>query len=255
MIEVSIYEAQRDLEQKPVHILLYNTEVTMHFHESIEILYVVKGEVEYRSNIHHHILHEGQAVFIPPYFSHYFTSLTPSETETLIIPSKYLVKFLKDYPNTYFSKLDNQKYNQDLYLFFKMFRSYQELGISNELLYSGFANHLLGFIATKYPSYSYKKLNTLMVKISIYLNENFQKDITLKMVANHFGYNISYFSRLFKNNFRCTFPFYLNNIRYNYVLSHPNTLMPIEIKIFEAGFNSISSFYRHKKLLETPAHR
>ena len=41
----TFYESERDSKNKVTHILLYNTECDMHFHNATEILFVKKGHV------------------------------------------------------------------------------------------------------------------------------------------------------------------------------------------------------------------
>ena len=89
----TFYESERDNKNKVIHILLYNTECKMHFHNATEILFVKKGRVHYSCLSDNDILHPGEAVFLPAFFSHRFHSEEETETETLMIPYKYLHNF------------------------------------------------------------------------------------------------------------------------------------------------------------------
>ncbi len=50
-------------------------------------------------------------------------------------------------------------------------------------------------------------------KITEFLHLNYHRDLTIKEVANHFGYNPSYFSRLFKRSMGMTYSDYLSSLR------------------------------------------
>jgi len=79
----------------------------------------------------------------------------------------------------------------------------------------------------------------------IYLNENYKSDLSLSSVAAKFGYNASYVSRLFKNNFNIGFNHYLNVIRLkNAVLLMQENKHSITYCALESGFNSMCTFYR-----------
>lgn len=241
-----VYEPQRDFEQKVTHILLYDTEVNPHFHGSIEILLVKKGKVEYCSNLHSHILSEGEIVFIPPFFSHSFRSLTESETETIIIPSSYLKDYDTYLGGLYFSKLSDRQVNIKIENLFKEIEKATRSENCNDLMLKGLVNYLLGFIAANYPASPYKRGDNLMVNIALYINDNFTHKITLEEISSHFGFNKTYFSRLFKKYFNCSLTSFVNNIRYNYVIENKGN-NNITTLIHEVGFVSTSSFYRYSQ--------
>ena len=238
------YEPQRDLEQSISHILLYNVTTDLHFHDSIEILYVKKGKIFYTSNSQSKTLSAGEAVFIPPSNIHQFYTLKPSVTETVIIPSRYLKDFLSYCSNQFFLHLDNIEVNKRLAQLFTEIESLKDILSDHPLLAQGIVNHLLGYIASQYPFSPYEKQETLIFNIAQYINNNFQQNITLKDVAIHFGYNTSYFSRMFNKFFLCSFSDYLNNTRYLYIKKNKKS-NNITSLIYEAGFSSTSSYYRY----------
>ena len=85
----------------------------------------------------------------------------------------------------------------------------------------------------------------LSTKILLYLNSNFQNEITLNSLASTFGYTKSYLSRYFKSCFGIGITRYLNVLR----LRNALLLLREEGKThtfcaLESGFNSTRTFYR-----------
>lgn len=245
----TFYESERDNKNKVIHILLYNTECKMHFHNATEILFVKKGRVHYSCLSDNDILHPGEAVFLPAFFSHRFHSEEETETETLMIPYKYLHNFRKYYENVSFPKLDNVEANKEIYaLFQKVLQSTTNGG--NEFLTSALIDHILAVITSNYPPIPYNKEHLLMVDIAKYINDNFSKIHSITDVSSHFGYNVSYFSRLFKKLFECPFNKYLNRMRCDFIENNRGTA-PITELIYRAGFESTCTYYRNKQKSDT----
>ncbi|MGI6768787.1 MAG: AraC family transcriptional regulator [Bacilli bacterium] len=244
-MQETFYESERDLKEQVVHILLYNTECPLHFHNSLEILYVVEGSVHYLCSTNHIILNEGEAVFIPPFFSHRFYSEGPSITETVMIPDRYLHNFQRFYGDITLPILNDIEVNRKIT---EIFHEIRDNGgeANNPFLIHGLVDYLLGYLITNYPQFPYDKENKLMVDIAIYINENFQSKLTLESISSYFGYNPNYFSRLFKKLFNCNFNEYINNIRCQFIDNNRGKSSLTEL-IYRAGYSSPSSYYRRKR--------
>lgn len=246
----TFYESERDNKNKVTHILLYNTECEMHFHNATEILFVKKGRVNYSCLSDNDILNPGEAVFLPAFFSHRFYSKEKTETETLMIPYKFLHNFRKHYFNVSFPKLDNVEVNKEIYqLFQKVLKNTTD--IQNEYMTSALIDHILAIIATNYTPIPYDKEHLLMVDIAKYMNDNFSKINSIADISEHFGYNVSYFSRLFKKLFECSFSRYLNRLRCDFIENNRGTA-PITDLIYQAGYESPCTYYRNKQKSPPP---
>ena len=103
--------------------------------------------------------------------------------------------------------------------------------------YSAFGDILKDNIVTK-------EKNAIEQAI-VYINENFEKDITLEKVALHVSLSKVYFSSLFKSNTGENFTGYLNRIRIEKAIELlKNTNMKITSIAFEVGYQSIPHFYK-----------
>ena len=113
-------------------------------------------------------------------------------------------------------------------------------------------DHILAIIATNYTPIPYDKEHLLMVDIAKYMNDNFSKIDSITDVSEHFGYNVSYFSRLFKKLFECSFNHYLNRLRCDFIENNRGTA-PITELIYQAGYESPCTYYRNKQKSPPPA--
>ena len=116
---------------------------------------------------------------------------------------------------------------------------------------SALIDHILAIIATNYTPIPYDKEHLLMVDIAKYMNDNFSKINSIADISNHFGYNVSYFSRLFKKLFECSFSQYLNRLRCDFVENNRGTA-PITDLIYQAGYESPCTYYRNKQKSPPP---
>ena len=186
------YESERDVNNKLAHILLYDTHVEKHFHGCAEILFVVEGKLKVNANNEEGFLEEGEAIFIPPFTTHEVESINRTKTETLMIPYRLLHTFRKYYNKSYFGLLKKKEVNVQIYELIQTI--YANIKSTNEFLILALVDHLLAIIANNYQSIPYNKENSIMIDIAVYLNQNFMNVSSISEVAEHFGYNTSYFS-------------------------------------------------------------
>ncbi|MDR3643719.1 MAG: AraC family transcriptional regulator [Clostridia bacterium] len=93
--------------------------------------------------------------------------------------------------------------------------------------------------------FSFKKKNIERLdRIILYVNEHYDKELRLPIVAKEFYMNASYFSEFFKKNMGVSFSDYLTMVRINKALSllYSENLSTTEIA-FRCGFNNLSSFF------------
>jgi AraC-like DNA-binding protein len=81
-----------------------------------------------------------------------------------------------------------------------------------------------------------------------YIDTHINEQITLESLAREFGYNKSYFSRLFNDHLGISLNNYVNFVRLNRFeqLMAKNSDKSVTELIYEAGFSSTTTFYRAK---------
>ncbi len=89
-----------------------------------------------------------------------------------------------------------------------------------------------------------KKLE-LLKQVTKYIDKNFQKEISLAEVSKHVNFSMYHFTRFFKNTTGMTFWQYLNNYKVskavNRLINSSDSMAEVA---FKSGFNSIKTFNR-----------
>lgn len=245
------YEAERDVKHNINCVYRSLDNVHPHFHQSIEITCMLEGELNFKIGSREYPLSDGQITFTPAYFPHSSShSERKNRAVVLIVPKKYCEAFYSFYGNADFFYLDDVKKNKEIV------RHIQALadGIEtmDDFTRQAYVNMIFALIASNYsPAESSDKHIDFAVEIIRYLEENCTRQLTLESVSAHFGYSKYYFSRLFNKTFSCTLPSYLNALRVRCLESHQTQTDELDKSksdlIYEAGFNTLSSYYRAKK--------
>lgn len=224
-----------------------------HFHNNMEIFIVDRGHYTVTRNDTDYDVTDGAICVFDSYDIHsYNVKLSEGENDcVLIIPTRYLspVKNVKGkciknpviYDKTLCEKLLNIV---DEYLNDK----------GSSLVNVAGVNLLLTLISEKleYEDEKSKNEDVTIRKILTYIYENFTADIPLTTIAKELGYTPEHLSRVFHKYIEMSVPNYINNLRVEQVEKLKKTRPDKSLNdcIFEAGFNSIQTYYRHKKQYE-----
>ena len=232
-----------------------------HYHPEIEITYVVKGEglafignkiVDFKA---------GQAFLIGPYLPHNFVA---SDEEEMIMDREcWGLQFTQEWLNSF-------KESAALGPLFKAMSFGVDLGQFTLEEHEDFANivgtnslksmasffNLMASIAERkdlktisttsaYSNVMSQKISKRMERVSKYIQDNYQRAITLSEISDIASMTEQSFSRWFRQTSGLTFIDYLMQLRTT-VASHllVNTNKPMSEVAEESGFNSSSSFNR-----------
>lgn len=239
------YEAERDVVHDLNCMKRTIRRILPHFHQAIEITCILKGSSEFFIGDKSMVLHEGQMFFVPPYTRHRSFTEVHCEGVVLIIPKKYYEDFEAEMGDATYSFLLDVEKNKPLRQLLE--QCYDDVDHLNELMRKAYANMVLGMICRSYtPEKKVKDHDDISLDIIHYVEEHYAENITLESISQHFGYSKYYFSRLFNRLFNCTLNSYINSVRLRAIEEMPNDENKTK-KIIEAGFNSLSSYYRAKK--------
>lgn len=88
----------------------------------------------------------------------------------------------------------------------------------------------------------------LIRSILDYIQKNYRGEVSCSLIAKKLGYTESHVSRTFHKYLKSGLPEYVNGLRLDYVQREldKNDGRKITELIFEAGFNSMQSYYRNK---------
>ncbi len=223
-----------------------NMDIPFHFHSPIEICYVEKGELEVYVNDQYTVLHPGEMSVALSYIPHcYRTVGEQSEASVMIIPTYLCPEFLSAVKNL----RAMTPFIRDKASTTKIKEYYNEIKTDrqNKIKTIGYMHVILGIImdSINFETIASDIDTRLSSRILIYINENYQKDISLTSIAVALGYNPSYLSRYFKSNFHIGINQYITLVRLKqFVILSKDREKCIATCAYESGFRSLRTFYR-----------
>jgi len=218
-----------------------------HWHEFVEVIYVVEGALEITTTNGKILLSSGEVGVIGGSSLHGTKSISKNlHHQCLHIKYDFLVKYLNF--NTISSKIFKVKDVAKFLFYYKNVIEYlDKTDYVSKMKYN--ANILL-LITTIVEDENFtekneltSKANDLIDKVMYYINLNYKENITLNSIADHFGYTPQNIALLFKKNVGKTVHSYLTEIRFEnaiYLLGNSDKNV-IEISL-ECGFPNEMAF-------------
>jgi AraC family transcriptional regulator, melibiose operon regulatory protein len=231
------YERVQTDENLPIKILMHTREgqavIPRHWHESIEISYVISGKLdhiyidgkEYES-------HEGDLVLINSNAIHSFTVnvCKNRKTITIFIPYEFMKANYANMDQIAFECISIGNQNRSKEMQFDELReviqsivrvsSNRELdplasikitGLSYELIYV-----LLKYFKVDKPAGANIQTQKYLERLTLitqYIKENYQKDLSVQLISTTFNLTPEYLSRFFMKHVGMTVLQYINAIR------------------------------------------
>lgn len=236
-----------------------NVYTAMHWHDSIEILYVTEGELSVTVNNKNYRLHRDDFIVIDRKTIHSTSNKRQTRYLLIQIPYSFLKQFIPNIDFIRFSGICSllEKDNRDIlnsmrnalsqlsYLYEHQYDGYHMRYFS--LLFS-FLDCLFTHYREELSSSEIKKTEKYIERLSLiteYVENHYQEPITLREAAQILSINPEYFSRFFKKYMGITFLEYVYSIRlqsaYQEII---NTDLPIQEIQERNGFTSPKIFSR-----------
>lgn len=233
----------------------------MHYHNFLEISYIVSGNADHQIGEHNGKLKKGNYFIVDYNMPHTYTS---KYSNLSIINCLFLPEFLdSSFPNmTNFNQLCEQFYFKQSgrlingpasnivfsdddgsvgELFLRMHKEYTEkkegyLLMLRQLLYQI-------MIETVRKVGSNDKISDCTLHITHYINENYSKKISLTEVCKELGYSLPYISAKFRKETGLTFTQYLQSRRMEeaYTLLSDTNMLIIDIAE-KCGYDNVKFF-------------
>ena len=250
------YEYKRD--QNPnIHILADRVNnCALHFHNQIEVIAVQTSEQTVQINNCQTVLHAGEMAIADSFDVHAYTYCDAVST-VLIVPDSFLSEY-KLYKQDMVLKTN---FIRDRSIFDRCFPLLKQAADArNPLSQRGYVDLLLGQIVEHVgfihaPSSEVKDMG-LIREVLLYIEKNYNQDLSLQNIASIFSYSSCHFSRLFNNFLHCNIKDYINTVRLRkfFEMHEENPSIPLLDLILESGFSSVPTFYRlfTKKLGMSP---
>jgi len=217
-----------------------------HFHDSIELVIMCEGSCSIYINGEECVLGEGDCAFIDRFDVHYYRYREKCNYYVFLVSEKFLNAsngFDKNRLAAFLPRCEKFDKIRNL-----VESAYLLWETGNETYRSGLANILLGVLSGQYPMIKREIKGEVKVLVDtlLYLNENFDKDITLEHLSDKFGYSKNYFSTLFNRFAGMNLREYINQRRICEFerLRIKETGQPMYALAHQCGFNSLKTFYR-----------
>lgn len=235
------------------------TVINKHFHDWIEIVYLIHGDLEIQVNNRSMKLRENDFVVINPMSIHSTRCMNGNTAILLQIPTSFLEKFMPDI--RYFSfAVDLESKDPRVQTKLANIRStLQDLWINYQFQAEGYVfrcySLIFEVIYILIHSFSYKvdrkeqqknqKNLERIQEIMEYVGSHYTEQISIAEIAGRVGLNEIYFSRFFKANMGMTFLEYLNMVRLEKIyVDLLNTNMPVKDIQTKHGFYNDKVFRR-----------
>ena len=223
-----------------------------HFHEGMEFVAVMEGEVEAYHLTQKEVLKKGEIFFADSFLCHHYKPLTKDiKAIVIVLSSEYTSIFRELYKDGSFPcyMRDVQK-NQ---MIISVMRQWLQEPCKNFMLNLGYCNILFSKILENYEleKKEDRKDKNISVKLLKYINDHYTEDISLTSVALAIGYSKEYCSKIFSEIVGMGFRDYLNFLRIKkaeeYFSMKKDLRMTTTEIVYKCGFNSTATFYRAQK--------
>lgn len=196
--------------------------IPMHWHRSLEISYLIEGQLTLRKNNQDKKYQDETFFVINSGEVHEIRGSLEGRFELIcfIISYDFLTQILPNIDQMYFDMGKTEEtYPEMRQLFLTILElanqsmPFSHLQIQSELLqlfYLLSTQHLLEEDHSQLPSHSSKKLNQ---EILDYVHQNYTEKISLEEIADQFSFSREHFSRMFKTIYGQSFLNYLNEYR------------------------------------------
>lgn len=257
-MKTSIYELVETGEALPFDVSLHRVNyVPSHWHNSVEIIFVLKGNLEVTVGSQQHRLAEGDVFLINPCHVHEVMGLDDNIIATFLIPIPYLKENIKGIENIQF-QCESQTItpeqrgalDQILQLLAEMVQLNNKKGEAYELdmgirMLAVFSILMKQFRTSGSGGAMNEKYMERMLRIITYIDEHYRDSISLQSLAEREFLSVPYLSKFFSENIGLNFQSYLTSIRLKHavedLLLHDE--LPIADLALNHGFPNAKSFY------------
>lgn len=191
--------------------------VPFHWHSSIELIYVMAGQLTFKFDRHAHVVTKNQFILIPSGVVHDVTN-TANRALVLQIPLHFIEKYYVDPSQLNFNLelVTNQQYQTVVTLLERLNQINQQAQPGYLFDFGSTLLQLLKVVVLAcgepYANAIHRESSGLK-EIIIEINSHYYQRLSVNQLAHQFGYNPSYLSRLFKQQIGITIIEYIYEIR------------------------------------------
>lgn len=246
-MENLFYEFSQDCSANLLVNMRRDGNAEPHFHRCIEILYLLEGKMQCRVGSSEFVAEADDIVFVHNYYVHAFKPIGGYKKIYFIIPFNYgndLDPIFGSF--TLPQLLSDKAFNATLRHIFE--QMLDEKNTMPELVKKGYLNVVIGSLIDHYPTAPIEKSDrsiNLLANILNYINDNYKLPLSLSSLAETFGYNKYYFSRLFNKHVGENLNTYINIVRLQHFMNEKPEKSSVTDLAYACGFDSLTTFYRY----------
>ncbi len=248
---MSSYELSAEQKGYYLFRLRGNYYTHAHFHGAVEFLFVQSGEQEVIIDGERRTLKAGEACFADSFSVHAYANPPEASVYILLGERQYFDRCFSAFGN----KVPPKFFKFSEFDLLSSLIALCEKNWSNEVYkqetFEGCIKILCSVIAENISLVSRKtdKANSLVSEILKYAENNIQNDLSLRAIAQQFGYSHEHLSRLLHKYLSENWNSYVNRIRArkaeSILTSYPDA--SVLNVAYECGFESPNTFYRAYK--------
>lgn len=254
------YENDRITDGLDIFFWVFHDErsfVASHWHQAVEMMYIMEGEVDVTINAQETVLLPGDLFLIDSSVIHSTKSVHGNHAILIQLPYALLKKYIPDFDDLSFSfdcHSHNPILNTKIMRLVDVIKKMQIIfevdpkgGILRfnslvfEMLYQLYHN-----FSTLIPDTDLRKDEKHFDRLKLvmnYTNEHFSRPLSLDEIADVAGFQKEYFCHFFKKNMGKTYLEYLNEIRLSHIYKDlVSTDLPLKIILENNGFTNYKLF-------------
>lgn len=222
--------------------------IILHVHNAAEFKFITYGDYYMSIGGEERVCHQGEAAFVSPRRVHFYKSIGDSENYVLVVDNEILKAVCPKGKAFRVYMGENAHFDEIKTLLETTIEKWDSM---NKYERRGFVFRLLGMVLEYYEVTEavHDKKDDIAAQILEYIESNFNKEITLEMLSDKFGYSKNYFSNLFNKTIKMNLREYLNRCRINNAVrimkEYPE--LPLWSVSEKVGYVSFVTFYRAYK--------
>ena len=245
------YEAKKDTNGRIYAEIQKEFTSRYHFHRAFEITYIFEGSEKYLVEDEQFSVDTDQIIFAHRFYRHRSYGDSSSRKYVIAVPANisHDISALLD-DSTLPTLMADKEFNRSLRPYFEALIKTDSS--TPEIIVKGYVSLIFGLLSEHYKNIVIVPKNrnvSTIIDILNYVDDHFEEPISLTDIAKAFGYNKSYFSRLFNKFVGTSLNDYLNFVRLNRfeLLCQSNENENLTDLAFKAGFQSLATFYRARE--------
>ena len=227
--------------------------IEKHWHNSLEILIPLYGKFELWINGISKIVSAGNVYIVNSKDIHAINAVKNEKIYkgyALLIDYDYLKMCCSEIDIKFFQQPDEKINSILMRTLIEIIRFYDNKGAYNDIRIRSYCQMLVYILlenlaVDKKGCFKLKdsKCKDRIVKIIKYIENNYQNDLSLSIIANQFDISEGYLAKIFKDNLNLTVKEYLNQIRLQHAKEDlVETDYPLIDIVYKNGFPNIKSF-------------